>query len=64
MESEIQMIELIKFEPVTRSVWAAFQRGALERWTICFIWNYFSWWPCLVKFRCLKMIKILTFWIN
>jgi hypothetical protein len=27
MESEIQMVKLIKFEPVTRSVWAAFQRG-------------------------------------
>jgi hypothetical protein len=37
MESEIQMVELIKFEPVTRSVWAAFQREALERGTVCFI---------------------------
>jgi len=37
MESEIQMVELIKFEPVTRSVWAAFQRGASERGTVCFI---------------------------
>jgi len=42
MEGEIQMVELIKFEPVTQSVWAAFQRGALERGTVCFIWNYFS----------------------
>jgi len=43
-----QTVELIKFEPVTRSVWAAFQRGALERGTTCFIWNYFSLWQCLV----------------
>jgi len=42
MESEIQMVKLIKFEPVTRSVWAAFQRGASERGTLCFIWNDFS----------------------
>jgi len=37
MESEIQVVEPVEFEPVTRSVWAAFQRGALERGILCFI---------------------------
>jgi len=60
MESEIQMVELIKFEPVTRSVWAAFQREALERGTVCFIWNNFSFWQCLVKFRCLNLDSRIT----
>ncbi|GEM_PF-2455518 len=30
MESEIQMVELIKFEPVTRSVWAATRKIGIQ----------------------------------
>ncbi len=41
MESEIQMVELIKFEPVTWSVWAAFQRGALERESLLRLESYY-----------------------